>query len=350
MKVSIPVTILMLCFLSTDLYAQTTATQKKAIPLFTEDIVKPRIRLLIDNDFGGDPDGLFQLVHHLLSPSVEISGIIGSHLKPGDPFDSSKITATHAKQKTEEVLGIMNLKKRYPVYEGSNNALQNINTPQKSGAADAIIKEAMRGDTNLPLYVVCGAGLTDLASAWLLKPEIAKRLILIWIGGPEYTDIALPPPGYTSLEYNLGIDIAAAQVIFNKSQIPVWQIPRSSYRQVLLPYSTLKLKVKPQGSIGSYLAGALERIMKMGIKFNFNIGETYILGDSPLVLLTALQSSFEADPSSSQYVLRSSPLINAQGLYEVNTSGRNIRVYKVLDVGLLFEDFFSKLILFNEKK
>ena len=90
--------------------------------------------------------------------------------------------------------------------------------------------------------------------------------------------------------------------------------------------------------------------MKAGVKFNFNMGEVYITGDSPLVLLTALQSSFEPDPSSSKYVLRPSPLINEQGLYEVNTSGRNIRVYTALDVPLIFEDFFSKLYLFSQNK
>jgi purine nucleosidase len=236
------------------------------------------------------------------------------------------------------------------VYQGSNNALENDSSAQKSTAANAIIKEAMRDDTKVPLYIVCGAGLTDLASAWLLEPKIASRLTLIWIGGAEYTDLAPPPPGYTSLEYNLGIDIKAGKVIFNKSAIPIWQVPRSSYRQVLMPYSSLLLKVKSQGKIGDYLATSLERVMKATVKWNLNIGETYVVGDSPLVLLTALQSSFEADPSSSQYLLRPSPIINDQGLYEVNNSGRNIRVYKQLDVGLLFEDFFSKLVLFNEKK
>jgi inosine-uridine nucleoside N-ribohydrolase len=303
--------------------------------------------VIIDNDFGGDPDGQFQLVHHLLSPSVEIEGIIGSHLKPGDGFDPSKITATHAKQKIEEILSIMNLSKRFPVYEGSNNQLENKTTPQKSDAANAIVREAMR-DTKMPLYIVCGAGLTDLASAYLIEPKIASRLTLIWIGGPEYTDLAQPPPGYTSLEYNLGIDINAVQVIFNKSEIPIWQVPRSSYRQIIFPYSSLVLKVKGHGKIGDYLAGTLEDIMKRIAKYNFNLGEVYILGDSPLVLLTALQSSFEADPSSSQYVLRPCPLVNDQGLYEVNHSGRNIRVYTKLDAPLIFEDFFSKLELFNK--
>jgi len=338
------------CLLSTDLFAQADAQQKKSTALFSEDMVKPRMRIIIDNDFGGDPDGLFQLVHHLLSPSVEIRAIIGSHLKAGDGFDPSKETATNAKKKIEEVLSIMNLGKTFPVYQGSNMALENDSTAQSSDAASAIIKEAMRSDTKQPLYVVCGAGLTDIASAYLLEPKIAGRLTLIWIGGPEYTDLATPPPGYTSLEYNLAIDLKAGQVVFNKSAIPIWQVPRNAYRQVIMPYSSLLLKVKTQGKIGDYLGSALERMMKLSVKYNFNIGEVYITGDSPLVLLTALQSSFEPDPSSSQYVLRPSPLINKQGLYEVNHSGRNIRVYTQLDTPLIFEDFFSKLVLFNQSK
>ena len=246
---------LIFCFASITVFAQSNKQ------IFPDSLVKARMRVIIDNDFGGDPDGLFELVHHLLSPSVEIRAIIGSHLRPGDGFDRSNETATHAKQKIEEVLSIMNLTDRYAVYQGSNAPLENDSTAQRSDAANAIIKEAMRNDTRLPLYVVCGAGLTDLASAYLLEPKIASRLTLIWIGGPEYTDLAPPPPGYTSLEYNLGIDIKAGRVIFNRSAIPIWQVPRSSYRQVILPYSSLLLKVKTQGKIGEYLTANLERVM-----------------------------------------------------------------------------------------
>ena len=348
MRNSIYVITLLLCLASTNLFAQNNVAQKKAGALFSDSMVKPRMRIIIDNDFGGDPDGLFELVQHLLSPSVEIRSIIGSHLRTGDGFDPSKETAAHAKKKIEEVLSIMNLHKTYNVLQGSNFALENDSTAQPSDAAKAIIKEAMRDDTRLPLYVVCGAGLTDIASAYLLEPKIASRLTLIWIGGPEYPELATPPPGYTSLEYNLAIDLNAGQVIFNKSDILIWQIPRNVYRQVMMPYASLLLKIKTQGKIGEYLTNNIERVMKMGIKYNFNVGEIYIVGDSPLVLLTALQSSFEPDPASSFYVLRPSPIINSQGLYEVNHKGRNIRVYTQLDVQLLFEDLYSKLTLFNQ--
>lgn len=309
--------------------------------------VPPRMRVIVDNDFSGDPDGLFQLTHLLLSPSVEVKAVVGSHLKTGDRFDPSETQAQNAAMKAKELLQLMDFKSGIPVFAGSNTAMPNDSTPVRNPAVDFIIKEALRTDTKLPLYVLCGAGLTELASALLTAPAIADKLTVIWIGGQEYTDIAIPPPNYTIPEYNLNIDIAAARVVFNRSTIPVWQVPRNAYRQALLPYSQLLLKVRPQGKVGSYLSGLLENLIKRIQQF-INIGETYILGDSPLVLLTALQSSFEADPSSSTYVLKMAPKINHQGAYEFNHSGRIIRVYTQLDVNLMFNDFFAKLELMNK--
>ncbi|KOS05576.1 twin-arginine translocation pathway signal protein [Flavobacterium akiainvivens] len=311
--------------------------------------IQPRMRVILDNDYAGDPDGLFQLVHHVLSPSVEIRGIIGSHLRPGDGFDSSDQTATHAVNNVNEVLKLMKLQDKFTVYQGSNTALTDAKTAINSEGAKAIVKEAMRTDVTTPLYVVCGGGLTEIASAYLLEPQIADKLTLIWIGGPEYTDIAMPPPGYTPLEYNTNIDIKAVQVIFNQSNIPLWQVPRNAYRETLMAYSELLTKVKPQGSIGKYLSEKIDRVVELTNQYKIYTGETYIMGDSPLVLLTALQSAFEADPSSSFYAVKQAPKVNDAGLYEVNHSGRNIRVYHHLDNRLMFDDFYAKLQLFNKK-
>jgi purine nucleosidase len=316
---------------------------------FTQTIynITPRMRVIVDNDFSGDPDGLFQLAHILLSPSVEVRGIIGSHLKVGDGFDNSKTQAENAAKKAKDLLMIIHPGSTIPVFHGSNTGMINDSTPVKSEAVDFIIREALRSDTKLPLYILCGAGLTEPASALLTDPSIAGKAILIWIGGSEYNDLAIPPPGYSNPEYNLNIDIAATKVVFNKSMINIWQIPRDAYRQALLPYSELLTRVKPQGKLGSYLAGELELLMRRLLNYKLNIGETYVLGDSPLVLLTALQSSFEPDPSSSEYKLKQSPLINNQGAYEVNHKGRSIRVYHRLDIQMMFNDFFAKLWLFN---
>ena len=62
------------------------------------------MRVIVDNDFAGDPDGLFMLTHILLSPSVEVRAIIGSHLNELDGFDHSTKQADNAAKKANEVL------------------------------------------------------------------------------------------------------------------------------------------------------------------------------------------------------------------------------------------------------
>ena len=306
-----------------------------------ESLVTPRMRVIIDNDLGGDPDGLFQLAHHLLSPSVQVEGIIASHLYPrgfGAPG-----TSAYAKTKALEVLAVLGLEDAIPVLVDGEGNLSDIETPVISAASNAIVKEALRTDTELPLYVVCGGGLTNIASAYLQDPSISKKLTVVWIGGPEYDGLAIPPPGASGVEYNLGIDTIAAQVVFNESDLELWQVPRNAYRQPIMSHAELLIHVKGKGSLGDYLYAEME------VAFNMlagaQIGETYIMGDNPLVLLTALQSSFEPDPSSSTYTIESAPLISEDGQYEVNPKGRNIRLYQTLDNRLLFQDFYAKLAL-----
>src|SRR5437763_1443934 len=101
--------------------------------------VTPRMRVIVDNDFSGDPDGLFQLTHLLLSPSVEIRAIIGSHLKAGDGFDPSKTQAENAANKARFLLRLMDLNTDIPVIAGSNSAMLNDDTPVRSDAVNIII-------------------------------------------------------------------------------------------------------------------------------------------------------------------------------------------------------------------
>jgi len=105
--------------------------------------------------------------------------------------------------------------------------------------------------------------------------------------------------------------------------------------------------IRPAGRIGAYLYERVFDIFELAAQVGLNLGETYILGDSPLVLLTALQSSFQPDPSSSRYVTRYAPRINDDGTYTERESGRRIRVYTDLDVRLMFSDLFTKLQAFQ---
>jgi hypothetical protein len=46
---------------------------------------------------------------------------------------------------------------------------------------------------------VYGARLTNIASAYLLEPRIADKIILVWFGGSECQGLALAHPGATSI-------------------------------------------------------------------------------------------------------------------------------------------------------
>jgi purine nucleosidase len=311
--------------------------------------VSSRMRVIVDNDFSGDPDDLFQMAHHLLSPSVEIRGIIGSHLRPDDPSDPSGRSAANAAKRAGELLEVMGLAGSVPVHEGAPVALSDTRTPIPSAAAEAIVAEAMRGDTDLPLYLACGAGLTDAASALLMEPRVAERLILVWIGGNEHPGLATPSPRASLVEYNLNIDIDAACAVFNDSSVPLWQVPRDAYRQCLVSYAELEARVAPSGELGRFLVDSIAAVAEGWGRKDRNLGEAYVLGDSPLVLLTALQCSFQPDSSSSRYALMDRPSLLPDGGYGppadcVQPASRGkIRVYTRIDTRLMFEDMFAKL-------
>jgi purine nucleosidase len=305
--------------------------------------VPARFRVIIDNDFSGDPDDRFQLVHHLLSPSVEIPFVIGSHLKPGDGFDPSDRQADNAAAVAQEVVDLVGSSVR--VIAGSNVGLDDPLTPIDSEAARAIVTEAMRDDTDLPLFVALGAGMTELASALLLEPAIADRLTVVWIGGVEHAGLADPPPGIGPAEYNLAIDVPAAQTVFNHSRVPIWQVPRDAYRQCLLSQAEIETRVRPAGQVGVYLAESIDHVARMIEQHGMTLGETYVMGDQPLVLLTALQTSFEPTPASSAYVTRPTPRLAADGSYIDAPDGRPLRIWTRIDTRLMFEDLFAKLAL-----
>ncbi|MFJ1466935.1 nucleoside hydrolase [Massilia orientalis] len=299
----------------------------------------PRQRVIVDNDFSGDPDGLFQLAHHLASPSVEIPFVIGSHIHTGDFLDGSTRQPENAVAKVRELYATMRLPGQPPVIAGRGTALSNGELPDMTEVARGIIAEATRTDTKLPLYYAAGAGLTDLATALMLAPRISRNLKLVWIGGMEHGDLLPGVPPRHDAEYNLTIDTVAAQWVFNHSDVEIWQVPRNVYRQLIVSHAELGAGLRDAGKLGRFLIRQLERVTAL---MKDGLGETYILGDSPLVTLTALQSSFEPDSASSAYVVRPTPRLADDGRYVANPNGRPMRVYQTIDTRLTFADMVAK--------
>lgn len=299
----------------------------------------PRARVIVDNDFSGDPDDLFQLAHHLLSPSVEIPFVISSRL-PAVPPEAHIGSVDRGVSVVAALLGEMGL--GLPVLRGTEQDRVGA-SPIRSEASDAIVAEALRDDTDLPLFVVLGGGLTELANAYLTEPAIAERLTAVWIGGAGYAESEPAEPPMFGAEYNMNIDVPSAQVVFG-SPIPLWQVPADAYRRCLVSWAELRERVENLGGFGAHLMKALDDFADLVATYGgLNLGETYVLGDSPLVLLTALQSGFDPDPASSDSVLMPRVSITDTGWYGApQLDLPPVRVFTRPDTRLMFEDMFAK--------
>lgn len=298
----------------------------------------PRARVIVDNDFAGDPDDLFQLAHHLLSPSVEIPFVIASRL-PAVPPGAHIGSVDRGVSVVAALLEQMEID--VSVLRGAEQDRTDA-APVRSEASDAIVAEAMRDDTDLPLYVVLGGGLTELANAYLTEPAIAERLTAVWVGGAGYSESEPTEPSMFGAEYNMNIDVPSAQVVFG-SPIPLWQVPADAYRRCLVSWAELRRRVGSLGGLGAHLMSALDGFAELLNRHGLNLGETYVLGDSPLVLLTALQSGFDPDPASSDSVVTPRMSITDSGWYgAAQPTLPPVRVFTRPDTRLMFEDMFAK--------
>lgn len=304
------------------------------------------MRVIIDNDLGGDPDGLFQLAHFALSRSISIPLVIGSHYRDFGAADLVPQKGQVSANKARELLRFVPKDRRPTVVAGENAALKSGTDLPRTTTTDAIIREAMRTDVSTPLFYAAGGSLTDIALAWKAEPKIGKRLRLLWIGGAEHSDLATPPPGPSEPEYNFSLDPIAAQIIFNDSDIEIWQVPRNAFRQMLFS----RTEIEDLGSaspLGRYLsqqvADTNTRLSQNLPKFIFSEGEVIGIGDSALVTLTALQSAFQPDTSSSIYAARPTPRLLPDGSYAPNPAGRPMRVYTQMDASLTWRDMVAKI-------
>jgi len=294
-----------------------------------------KYRIIVHTDCKNEADDQFALAHHLMTPKFKVQGIIAGHFDLNSQEYGKGNTATASYNEISKVLELMGIEEEYPVLLGAQTALADINTPIDSQGAGFIVQEAMKEDEH-PLYIVFLGAITDLGSAILMEPKICDRMTAVWIGGGDY------PKGGS--EFNLVNDIKAANIVFS-STMPLWQIPRNTYKQMAVSLAELQLRVKPYGKIGKYLFEQMVAFNSKLAKYQaWPHGETWGLGDQGTV--TVLLEELE----KKDYEEIAAPYINDDMTYVQNNDNRLIRVYHTLNTRLTMEDFYAKLALnFPEK-
>ena len=174
-----------------------------------------KIDAVLDTDTYNEIDDQFALAYMLASEDkIRLKAIYAA------PFfnDNSSSPADGMEKSYQEILRLLKLaEKNVPVYRGSTAYLPDEKTPVVSDAAEALVRLAMEHTTEEPLYVAAIGAITNVASALLLKPEIADRMVVVWLGGN-----AIDWPD--NLEFNVLQDVASARVVFG-SGVPLVILP-----------------------------------------------------------------------------------------------------------------------------
>ena len=282
-------------------------------------------RVIVNTDAKNEADDQYAIVQAVLTPSFELHGVIPAHFGTGKSATSLK----DSHDETIKVLQLMDLEGQVQVADGATHAMPDENTPVDSAGARLIIEEAMKEDSRT-LFIAFYGPLTDMASALLLEPGIVERdIVVVWIGGGAW------PNG--GREYNLSNDIPSANVVM-KSRLPVWQVPRSTYRTMGVTYAELIEKVYPQGPIGKYL---VEQVIEHNAATNPKM-EFRSLGDSPCIGIIL-------DPESGTWSWRPAPIFDEQMHYIHTGQYRPIRVYENVNTRFIHEDLWAKLAQFHRR-
>ena len=290
-----------------------------------------RRRVIIDTDAKNEADDQFAVVHALLSPTLDVRGLVAAHF--GDHRSDRSMADSRAE--LDLLLRLMGLDGQVTVADGSATAIPDESTPRDSAGARLIIEESRLAPPGDRLYIAFLGPLTDMASAILLDPEIVHRdIVVIWIGGVAHGGAET----YPGVEFNLGNDIAAANVVFD-SGIALWQVPSNVYSQVSVGYAELEEKIGGTSGLADYL---IRQMVDWNAAYHPEPIESRSLGDSPAVSLMLY-------PRGGQFRIVPAPRFGREG-HHLPGSGRSIRVVEAVDVRFLLEDMFAKIRRFGRRQ
>lgn len=203
------------------------------------------VDLVLDTDTFNEIDDQFALVYTLLSPDrINLQAVTAA------PFHNSRSSGPGdgMEKSYEEILRIldfMDVPADGLACRGATEWVGEGGTPATSEASDRII-ELARARGERPLYIAAIGAITNVASALIAAPDIAKSVVVLWLGGhPTYWPNAN--------EFNMQGDPAASRYVLDCG-VPLMLFPCALVAEKLtttLP--EMKAYADGKGRIGSYL-------------------------------------------------------------------------------------------------
>jgi hypothetical protein len=284
------------------------------------------VRAVLDTDTYNEIDDQFALAQAFLSPDrIALEAIYAApfHNKrssgPGDGMDMSY----------DEILRLLDRMGRSPagfVFKGVRDFVGPAKQAREAEAVDDLIARARASSPDDPLCVIAIAAISNVASALLAAPDIADKVIVVWLGGH-----ALEWPD--TREFNLRQDVGGAQALLD-SGAPLVLIPCMGVTSHL--HSTvpeIERWVEPHGEIGKFLAQRFKEYSDDHLGWSKEIWDMAPVG-------------WLINPDWAPTVLAPTPILTDQATWSVDRRRPPMLYATIVKRDPLLRDFFSKLELF----
>ena len=286
------------------------------------------ITAVLDTDTYNEIDDQFALSYALLA-----RGVIDLRAVVAAPFSNMRAaTPGEGMQKSyDEIRRILSLFGRKPenfAWRGATSYLPDRNTPVDSEGARRIVELAHEARAaGKKLHILAIAAITNVASALLLDPGIARDIVIVWLGGHETSY-------ENNNEFNLRQDVAAAQVVFDSAAPLVWIPCRNVASALEMTLAELRPAIAPAGKLGEFLYGRTEELIKLR-----NIPAKIIWDISTVAYFSV--------PGACKTQLIPSPVLNNDKSWSAAPGRKEITVVRSLDRAAVFADLFAKLATFD---
>jgi purine nucleosidase len=219
------------------------------------------VRVVIDTDTANEIDDQFALAWALLAPeALHVQAVYAAPFSfahrraqlpqaPANapPFNPPGEGMQRSYDEIIRVFGHLGIAPNGRVFAGSEQYLASLAQPVPSAACDHLIATARASPENETLYVLALGCVTNIASALLLAPDIAQRIVVVWTSG--YPSSA----PHVNDSFNLEQDLLASQVLLD-SGVPLIYLPGYQVgAQLRLSLAEMDQHVRGRGAIGDEL-------------------------------------------------------------------------------------------------
>lgn len=285
-----------------------------------------KVRAVIDSDAATEIDDHFAISYALCAKDkIDVQAVIAA------PFFKATVSSpeegmTKSYEAILKLFELLDEKSENVVFKGAPRFMPDRNTPVDSDGVRRIIELARKakadGET---LYIIAIAALTNVASAFLLAPDIIDCCTLVWLGGN-----AAEWHGDNN-EYNLRGDLAASQVIFDCA-VPFIQFPCQMVTDHLITTEPeLAARCLECGKIGEHL-------------YNHSTSEMKKYGNESRVIWDIITVAYFCVPESFDTILKPVPRLCDDKSYDESDKTRPLMRYVyAVRRDMVFRDMYRRL-------